>query len=317
MGYLQLFIEAPAAWEEILAALLYAHGAPGLEIDDPAIIAAHLAAGDWDASVFDGQIIETGRITLRALFAEDAPLQPLYDDIAALTPEYGRLFAISTAPLPEQDWQLLWRESFPTLRLCRGLLATPYWRKESLPDGETPLYISPGMAFGTGDHATTALAAELLASYLRPGQRVLDVGCGSGILAVAAIKLGAARALAVDNDEICAESLAEHRALNDIGADDLPFLYGDILRDKPLQAACRAFAADMLLANIVAGVIMELAAPAASFMPGGGLMIISGILCEKEAEVCAALTARGWRMLERRERRGWLAFCWRIGNIRT
>lgn len=309
--YQQITIEAPTEWEEIITMLLFAHGAPGVQTDDPAIIAAHLAAGDWDASVFDGRPIETGRLVLCALFPSDMPLQPLYEDIAVFCPDYQRLLKISAAPLPPTDWQRAWREAFPALHLGPSLVVMPHWRKESLDPGQTPLYISPGMAFGTGDHATTALCAELLEQYLQPGQRVLDVGCGSGILSIAALKLGAKQALAIDNDEICAASMAEHGELNGIGADELRFICGDALHDSHIQAACRDFAADMLLSNIVAGVIIGLAASAALMLAPGGLWIASGILLEKEAEVLAALAAQGWLVVERREREGWIALALR------
>lgn len=309
MEYQQLTIESPAEWEEILTALLFAHGAPGVEVDDPALIAAHLAAGDWDASVFDGQQLAAGRLVLRALFPAGLPLAALHADITACCPEHKNLLQISATPLPYTDWQRVWRESFPALPLGHRLIIMPHWRKEAVAPGQTVLYISPGLAFGTGDHATTALTAELLEHYLQPGQNVLDLGCGSGILAIAALKLGAKQALAVDIDKTCAASVAEHGALNNIGGDNLRFICGDALHDAAAQTACRDFGADIMLANIVAGVIMELAEPAAFMMSPGGLWISSGIICEKEAEVRAAFDDWGWQVLERRERDGWLAFC--------
>jgi ribosomal protein L11 methyltransferase len=309
MKYTQLTISAPAEWEEALTMLLYAYGAPGLEVEDPALIAAHLAAGAWDASVFDGQTLDIGRITMRALFPADMPLHSLYQDIAALSPRWRELFRWSAAPLPERDWLQAWRDSFPKLKLGRQLVVLPYWRKEEIAPPETTLFIAPGQAFGTGDHATTALVAELLEEQLRPGCKVADVGCGSGILAIAALKLGAARALAVDNDPLCAVSVAEHRALNGLTEAKLPFLAGDILRDAPVRAAIRAFAPQMLLSNIVAGVIVELAVFAAALLAPGGRWICGGILEEKERQVLAALSAEGWQVLKRRQRAGWLALC--------
>ena len=311
MSYVRFTVSAPAEWEEALTMILYAHGAPGLEIEDPSLITAHLTAGDWDASVFDGKTIECGRITLHALFPADMPLTSLCEDIASLIPKRNSLFTISAAPLPEQDWRQVWRESFPTLRLGRSLIVTPYWRKESLDPPDRAVFISPGQAFGTGDHATTALVAELLEQYIQPRCKVADIGCGSGILALAALKLGAAQALAIDNDPLCAASVAEHRSLNGFTVEELPFLLGDILRDAALQSACRAFAPQLLLSNIVASVVAELALPAASMMDSCGLWICGGILCEKEQYITKALAAARWQVLERREREGWLAFCCR------
>lgn len=311
MDYIQVTINAPTDWEEALTMVLYAHGAPGLEVEEPSLIAAHLAAGDWDASVFEGQPLETSRLTLRALFPAELPLQPLYQDIAALTPAHKSLFTINATPLPRQNWQQAWRDSFPTLRLGRSLVVMPQWRQEAVRAQETALVISPGQAFGTGDHATTALCLELLEPYLRPGCKVADVGCGSGILAIAALKLGANAALAVDNDPLCTASVAEHRGLNCLTEQELPFMLGDILQDPSLQAACRAFAPDLLLSNIVAAVVAALAVPAAEILAPGGFWICGGILQEKELSVQEAFAAAGWQVLERREREGWLSFCLR------
>ncbi|MCL1906279.1 MAG: 50S ribosomal protein L11 methyltransferase [Clostridiales bacterium] len=311
MSYTRFSVEAPAEWEDALTMVLYAHGAPGLEVEDPAIIAAHLAAGDWDASVFDGQAVKTGRVILRAIFPGDMPLTSLYRDIASLSAEHGRLFAISATSLPEQDWQRLWRESFPTLCLGQKLVVTPYWRKEAITPGKKALFISPGQAFGTGDHATTALCAELLEKYMRPGCKVADVGCGSGILAIAALKLGAARALAIDNDPLCAASIAEHRAINSLTEVSLPFLEGDILLDAAVQNACRVFAPKLLISNIVADVVAKLALPVSAMLVPGGIWICGGILREKERQVAEALAAARWQVLERRQSGEWLVFCCR------
>ena len=314
MNYIQITINAPRAWEDALTMVLYAHGAPGLEIEDPSIIVAHLARGDWDASVFDGRIIETGRVTLHALFPADISFNSLFEDIAALTPQHKSLFNITSAALPERDWQQVWRESFPTLKVGRTLLIIPYWNQDKVPVHKTAVMIAPGQAFGTGDHATTALALELMEDYLPKGGKVLDVGCGSGILAIAAVKLGAAQALAVDNDPLCDKSVNEHRLLNYLTKEKLNYLPGDILLDSSLQSACRDFAPQLLISNIVAEVIIELAAMAAAFIAKNGLWICSGILHEKEQLVLQAFSIQGWHVLERRERECWLAFCCRHRN---
>ncbi|MCL1975195.1 MAG: 50S ribosomal protein L11 methyltransferase, partial [Firmicutes bacterium] len=241
MNYKKLTIKAPKIWEEALTMVLYAHNAPGLEIEDPSIIAEHLAKGDWDASVFDGQVIETGVVALHALFPVHIPLKALYEDIAALCPQHTEIFEITSIALPELDWQQVWREFFPVLYIGRSLLIKPYWSTKSIIAERKAVLISPGQAFGTGDHATTALALELLEKQPLLSRKLLDIGCGSGILAIAAIKLGAAQALAADNDPLCARSVAEHRLLSNIAEETLPFLAGDILQDVSLQNACRIF----------------------------------------------------------------------------
>jgi len=122
---------------------------------------------------------------------------------------------------------------------------------------------------------------------------------------------GANAALAVDNDPLCTASVAEHRGLNCLTEQELPFMLGDILQDPSLQAACRAFAPDLLLSNIVAAVVAALAVPAAEILAPGGFWICGGILQEKELSVQEAFAAAGWQVLERREREGWLSFCLR------
>lgn len=288
-GYQQLTVKAPAAWEEPLTMLLFDYGAPGVAVDDPAIIARHLSAGDWDASVFDGQDIAVGQVTLSAVFPVDMPLDALCGEIAARCPK-SRL---GVAPLPDTDWLQKWRESFPLLLLGEKLAVLPHWRREEAPPGRVTLFIDPGLAFGTGDHPTTALCAKLLEKYLRPGQAVLDLGSGSGILAIAAVKLGAGNVLAVDNDPDCGSSLARHCRLNKV---EIPFICGDVLEKID-------FPAHIVVSNIVAGVIARLA----PVLPRQALWIASGILAEKEGLVLAACAEHGWRVTERRADGEWVA----------
>lgn len=308
MKYTKFTVQAPSAWEEPLTMVLYLNGAPALQIEDPSIIAEHLAKGEWDASVFDGQIIETGQIVLHAIFPADTRLDLLRQDIAALSPEHSSLFNISTASLPEQDWQQIWRDSFPTLKPGKSLVISPYWRKSGTNSAQTTVYVSPGQAFGTGDHATTALMLQLLEDWLPAGCKVADIGSGSGILAISALKLGAAQALAIDNDPLCKISIAEHMTINDIAKEALTFGLGDILKNKSLQRQLQAFQADLLLSNIVASVIIELAALSAGFVAEGGLWICGGILREKEPQVLKAFSANKWQILHREENGEWLGY---------
>ena len=176
-----------------------------------------------------------------------------------------------------------------------------------------PLYLNPGLTFGTGAHPTTQLCLKLLEEALRPGDRVLDLGCGSGILAIAALALGASRAVGVDIDPKAADVAFENAALNGIGPDRLSVYAGDVLADKRLAAKLEPGLNRVVLANIVADVIIPLSARAGEFMTPDGVFLTSGIIDGRQDEVRAALEANGFTVVKHLERGGWHAFLGKRG----
>ncbi|WP_204791728.1 50S ribosomal protein L11 methyltransferase, partial [Oscillibacter sp. CU971] len=186
------------------------------------------------------------------------------------------------------------------------LLVIPQW-EEADPGDRVPLYLDPGLTFGTGAHATTRLCLTALETLVRGGERVLDLGCGSGILSVAALRLGAGSALAVDIDDKCRTAARENAGLNGIGPDRLDILVGNLLTDR---AAAEKIGGgyDLVLANIVADVIIALAPRVRGLLSPGGTFLCSGIIKGRADEVEAALNAAGLEIRTRREDNGWYAF---------
>lgn len=185
----------------------------------------------------------------------------------------------------------------------------PDWMREKpVPDGRTPLYLNPGLTFGTGAHPTTQLCLELLEEVLRPGDQVLDLGCGSGILAIAALALGASRAVGVDIDPKAADVAFENAALNGVGPDRLSVYAGDVLRDQKLAAKLEPGQNRVVLANIVADVIIPLSTKAGEFMTEDGVFLTSGIIDGREDEVRTAMESNGFTIVKHLERNGWHAF---------
>lgn len=214
-----------------------------------------------------------------------------------------------TVSLREEDWATSWQKYYQPIPVGERVYIVPDWmRGQEVPEGRVPLYLNPGLTFGTGAHPTTQLCLELLEEALRPGDKVLDLGCGSGILAIAALSLGASRAVGVDIDPKAADVAFENAALNGIGRDRLAVYAGDVLSDKKLAAKLEPGANRVVLANIVADVIIPLSARAGEFMAPDGVFLTSGIIDGRQDEVRAAMEANGFTVVKHLERSGWHAF---------
>jgi ribosomal protein L11 methyltransferase len=212
-----------------------------------------------------------------------------------------------TRLLQHRDWAEAWKEHFPVLRIGQRLVVAPTWREHTPADGEVVVRLDPGMAFGTGLHATTRLCMVALEGLVRPGDRVLDVGAGSGILSIAAALLGAGAVSAVDVDPICVQVTAENARLNGV-ADRVTAAAGTLATGgAPRVPLVQETGYDLVLANILAEVIIDMAHDFTRVLRRGGRLVVSGILAEKAADVAEALEAEGLQLDDRLLENGWAA----------
>ncbi len=214
----------------------------------------------------------------------------------------------TTRTLVDNDWAYSWQKYYKPLSIGERLYVVPQWeREEPVPQGRVPFYLNPGLTFGTGSHASTQLCLEGVEAHTREGDRVLDLGCGSGILSIAALVLGAERASAVDIDPKAVDVAYENAALNGIGKDRYTVRAGDVLTDRALAAELAQARYQLVLANIVADVIIPLAPQVPGLLAEGGVFLCSGIIDSRAHEVEEALARSGLRVTQKRERNGWAA----------
>ena len=213
----------------------------------------------------------------------------------------SRAIPLSVQRVPSQDWNEAWTRSVKPLRIGR-LVIRPSWEPVVLGPQDIEIVLDPKQAFGTGHHATTRMLLEWLQTDIRGGEHILDVGAGSAILAMAAVKLGAASAIGVEIDSVAVDCAKEYVELNGL-ADRIEVLCGT-LADLPQG---RRTTADLVLANLDRQTVLNLADDLACSALGGVSILVSGILVEQQAEIMDRLSSLGLACLERREADGWVA----------
>lgn len=209
----------------------------------------------------------------------------------------GINYQLNTTGVEQEDWQNGWKKYYHAMDIGNRLAIVPGW--EDHQTDRIKIIMDPGMAFGTGTHETTSLCLETLDSLVKGGERVLDIGTGSGILAIAALKLGAAEAEGVDIDPMCVRTAGENAALNGV-QNDLTVLVGDLS-----EKATGVY--DVICANIVANAIIHLVPNVPALLAKHGTFLASGIIDTRKDEVIAAVQAAGLALREVKEKNGWVA----------
>ncbi len=216
---------------------------------------------------------------------------------------------LSVHPLPDTDWEESWKENYPPQPVGRKLLVLPCWLADTDTLGRLPVVLDPGLTFGTGAHPSTQMVMELMEDAVRPGACCLDLGSGSGILSIAALRLGAARAVGVDIDPKAEDIARENAAYNGFAAPEFTALTGNVTSDRTMMDRLCRECWDLVLVNIVADVIIGLSPILPAFLTADSLLICSGILDTRLQEVRRALEAAGLEITRTLAKEDWRCVC--------
>lgn len=301
MEWLEVHIDTNHAGLEPLEIFLSANGVDGVVIDDEQDFQSFLENNHqyWDYVDEDLEASMKGKSRITFYLPADGDgfdqlahlrtaLQGFKDAHAG---KYGTLL-MTLENLKDADWENNWKQYYKPLPIGEKLVVVPAWEEQPA-DGRVALRLDPGLIFGTGSHATTRMCLEAMETLAAPDKRVLDLGCGSGILSIGALVLGCREAVGCDIDPKAPDVAMDNAALNGIGADRFRVYAGDILADRGMRAALGTNF-DIVLANIVADVILPLAPLSREFLAPGGTFVTSGIIEGRQDEIEHALKKAGY-----------------------
>ena len=302
MAWLEITVNTASKDVEDVAARLTARGYADLVIEDQAEFESFLeenrAYWDYIDDEFQKKLEGLSRIKLYLEEGDEAGLARLRDTVAELG------LTMEAKPLPETDWEESWKDSYPPQEVGENLVVLPYWLAEEK-TGRKKIVLDPGLTFGTGAHPSTQMVMEAMEQRVQPGWHCLDLGSGSGILSITALRLGAQSAVGVDIDPKAEDIARENAAYNGFGSPAFTALTGNVTEDKALMGRLSENHYDLLLVNIVADVIIGLSPILPDFMGEHTLLICSGILDSRLDDVTAALEKAGLTVTEIRAKEEW------------
>lgn len=303
MAWLEITIDTAAHQVEAVAQALTQRGFSDLLIEDQeefeAFLEENRAYWDYIDEGLQKKLQGLSRIKLYLEDTDEKNLRRLKDYAA------GAGLALSVAPLPDVDWEQSWKENYPPQEVGRRLLVLPCWLAEDYRGDRLPVILDPGLTFGTGAHPSTRMVLEQMERLVTPGASCLDLGSGSGILSIAALRLGAERAVGVDIDPKAEDIARENAACNGFGAPAFTALTGSVTADRRLMERLAGEHWDVVLVNIVADVIVSLAPVLPRLLGEGSVLICSGILDTRLPDVTVALTAAGLQITSTQAQEDW------------
>lgn len=279
-------------------------GVEGIEVED------HMPLTKQDRDTMfidllpDDMIPDDGTAKINCYLEADQDINALADKIRAKLLEISQYLNIGAGTIvigetQDKDWINNWKQYFKPFRLDDNIIIKPTWEKlDQVEKDDLVIQIDPGTAFGTGSHETTRLCISQLKKYIKEDTHILDAGCGSGILSIIALKLGAKSTVGVDIDPNAIRATKENMDINEITEDQLKVIQGNILEDEEFQKKIGYGSYDIVVANILADVICPLAGIVTSYLKKDGIFITSGIIDMKEEEVKRSLLSNNFEIIE-------------------
>ncbi len=314
--WLEITVDTAAGTIEEVAAALTAGGFADLVMEDQAEFESFLdenrAYWDYIDETLQSQLQGLSHIKLY-LEKDDtaglARLEGLLEDLKARSGDRLGSLQMHISQLAETNWEDSWKDNYPPQPVGKSLVVLPYWLEDEDTDGRLPVILDPGLTFGTGAHPSTQMVLEAMETAVFPGASCLDLGSGSGILSIAALRLGAKTAVGVDIDPKAEDIARENAAYNGFGSPEFTALTGNVTADKKLMDTLTENRYDVVLVNIVADVIIGLAPVLPKLLDGKSRLILSGILDSRLPDVLSALKQAGLQANEVFQKEEWRCIC--------
>lgn len=311
MNWNEISVSTTTLAVELISNIFIESGSKGVMIEDPSDF--HLQGQDplaWD--YMEEEVFDFGHEDVRVIgyFSSEEDLDEKLSEIKKRL-EYVKSLDLDTGSLEvfkkvvkQENWENEWKKYFNVQKVSNSIVIKPSWEEYTAKEGEKIIDIDPGMAFGTGTHETTRMCINAIEKYMKQGDSLIDIGCGSGILSIAAAHLGAQRVIAVDLDKLAVKVSKENVELNGF-SDSVDVRYGDLTEVIDEKA-------DVIVANIIADIIAKLSENIADFMKKDGYFISSGIINDKKDFVISKLIDNNFEIVEERNDGEWNCIVCRV-----